>query len=99
MFLKQIANNILLILFSLSALTCPLSLDCTCTDEFVTIRVVEVDENNSPITELITTVKDGLYTVMTDGYVNSFSTFPKKIIFTGKSDNLEVNANFFNKYG
>ena len=101
---------ITLLLFSLSALACSSIENCICTDEFVTIRVTVVDKNNSPVTGLITKVRDvtgkiynvseyrypepGVYNIMTDGYVRSFTTLPKEIIFSGKSDSLEVTGNF-----
>jgi len=38
---------------------------------------------------------DGAYYVMTDGYVNDFSTNPEKIIFSGNKNNLDITAEFF----
>jgi len=74
------------------------------------ITVVVVDEQNNPAVRLTTTIKDergktynlsqeppffeGHYSVMTDTYVNDFSQVPKKILFNGKQDSLEVNAYF-----
>lgn len=101
---------ITLAIFSLSALACSSIENCICTGEFVTISVTIVDENNSPVTGLITKVRDvtgktynvseyrypepGVYTIMTDGYVRSFTTLPKEIIFSGKSDSFEVTGKF-----
>jgi hypothetical protein len=105
-------KKFLFLIPSLLALCCSSSLeDCICSAEFVIVRVRVTDENNSPVSGLITTVKDesgkiydvseyrlsepGFYNVMNDSYVLNFSTFPKKIIFTGTSDSLEVSGIFF----
>ncbi len=100
------------ILFSLTALSCSSSMEpCICSQQFVIMTVVVLDENNSYVQGLAVTIKDesgkiydvseyqypfpGIYNVMTDEYVRNFSTIPRKIIFAGEWDSLKVSGNFF----
>ena len=108
----RIIHTITSILISITALSCSSSMEnCICTDQFVIITVVVLDQNNSFVPGLAVTVKDesgkiydvskyqypfpGIYNVMTDEYVRNFSTLPRRIIFTGESDSLIVNGSFF----
>ena len=83
--------------------------DCLCTADFRTVSVLVLDKNNLPVDSLVTTIENengkiyilsideffkGYYSVMTDNFVNDFSTNPTKIFFTGEKDSLEVNAEF-----
>lgn len=83
--------------------------DCICTQEFRTVTVFVIDENNKPVDSLVTTITDeegkkydvsdppffpGYYPVMHDGYVNDFSVVPKKILFEGIKDSLSASGEF-----
>lgn len=83
--------------------------DCICTMEFRIITVVVVDQFNNPVKELLTIIRDdknkiynvqmetlfdGHYPVMSDKYTNEFTPVPRRILFYGQSDSLEVNGEY-----
>jgi hypothetical protein len=84
--------------------------DCICSEEFRTITVLVLDESNKPIEGLTTTVTNekgiiynlpddymfpGYYLVMSDKYVQDFSTIAGKILFSGISDSGSVYGQYF----
>lgn len=83
--------------------------NCICTQEFRVVIVLVMDESGSPVVGLTSTVSDdkgglfnfdgeyplsGYYTVMSDKYVNKFSTLPGRIFFTASSDSTIANGEY-----
>ncbi len=98
-----------LILLLLSSCTTEME-DCICTEEFRVISVLITDGSGDPIEGLTATITDekgkhyilpdsaplsGYYIVMSDKYVQDFSTSAKKILFTAASDSGSVNGEYF----
>ncbi len=84
--------------------------NCICSEEFRSISVLITNESGDPLEGLTTTVMDekgklyilqnntplsGYYTVMSDKYVQDFSTAAKKILFTAASDSGSANGQYF----